>query len=497
MRDLLREPCWRAEDLGLPLPDDPHAVSVALPRWRDAVGYEEGDEEVLARLRTGYPRFVFHPLVRRVMEAVGEGLAKPGEECLVFPGHDAAADCAAYLARHAEVEARVVAVEGSRLHACLLPTVALPHARRYWQHGGRILSSRHAAAILEGRGDDPTAGRAAAESLRRRLAGWYRVDPGDVFLHPNGMAAFYALRRAAETFHPGRATVQFGFPYVDLLKVQERFGSGARFVCDDGEDGLRALERVCAEGVAAVTCEVPGNPLLRTPDCAALRRIAADAGALTFVDDTVASPYNVDALPVADAVVGSLTKWIAGSGDVMGGSVVLSPDGPHAARLRGLVGDAPEDEWWWEDLVRLEERSRDFPARMARIDATAAALVSELRGRPGVAAVHYPPGAVADGYEALRRPEGGYGGLFSLILADGARRAPVFYDALPISKGPSLGTDFSLACPYTILAHYDELEWARSCGVPADLVRVSVGLEPLDELRRRFDQAFAALAAAS
>ena len=90
------------------------------------------------------------------------------------------------------------------------------------------------------------------------------------------------------------------------------------------------------------------------------------------------------------------------------------------------------------------------------------------------------------------RENAGYGGLFSLNLKDADRRAPAMFDALRVSKGPSLGTNFTLACPFTLLAHYHELEWAESCGVSRWLIRVSVGLEDPTELAARFDAALAA-----
>ena len=62
-------------------------------------------------------------------------------------------------------------------------------------------------------------------------------------------------------------------------------------------------------------------------------------------------------------------------------------------------------------------------------------------------------------------------------------------NSLRVSKGPSLGTNYSLACPYTLLAHYGELGWAEDCGVPRDLVRISTGLEEVDDLVGRFEEA--------
>jgi cystathionine gamma-synthase len=93
------------------------------------------------------------------------------------------------------------------------------------------------------------------------------------------------------------------------------------------------------------------------------------------------------------------------------------------------------------------------------------------------------------GYEFIRREGGGYGCLFSFLLKDARATSPHFYDALHVCKGPSLGTNFTLVCPYTLLAHYGELEWAESCGVPSHLIRVSAGLEDSADLIARFDEA--------
>ena len=71
------------------------------------------------------------------------------------------------------------------------------------------------------------------------------------------------------------------------------------------------------------------------------------------------------------------------------------------------------------------------------------------------------------------------------------KRTPRVYDALRLSKGPSFGTPFTLVCPYTLLAHYHELDWAEGCGVSANLLRVSCGSEPFDVLQAAFEEALA------
>jgi len=107
--------------------------------------------------------------------------------------------------------------------------------------------------------------------------------------------------------------------------------------------------------------------------------------------------------------------------------------------------------------------------------------------------VFYPKHVTRENYEhcrikgnsALGIQEGGFGGLFSVTFTTLAA-AQTFFDALACYKGPSLGTNFTLACPYTVLAHYAEMDWAASFGVEQTLVRVSVGMEETSALLASF-----------
>src|SRR4029077_4792323 len=141
VRDLWKYPVWQAAQLGQPIPASTHAVSVALPRWRDVVGYEEKKAEVMTRLSSGYPRFVVHPLVQELGQAIGDG--KPS---LPFPSARAAELCAAFARRTSGEEATVTARNGvSAVAASGAGNVAL---RSFWQHTGLIVSSREAEARL-------------------------------------------------------------------------------------------------------------------------------------------------------------------------------------------------------------------------------------------------------------------------------------------------------------------------------------------------------------
>jgi cystathionine gamma-synthase len=309
------------------------------------------------------------------------------------------------------------------------------------------------------------------------------------------MAANYAVHRMLTSVFPGRKTVQLDFPYVDVLKLQQMFGSGAHFLplVRDVEYGdLRALLE--GEPVAGLFCEAPSNPLLRCVDFPRLLEIRAAAQPVVpiVVDDTIATVAHADAFRVADVVTSSLTKAFSGVGDVMAGSVILNAASPHHAVFAAFLRAHADHELWRGDAIALEQNSRDFAERATRMSDNAVALADFLAAHPRVEKVWHAREQGRAGYEFIRRSGGGYGCLFSFLLKEASTASPAVYDALRVCKGPSLGTRFTLVCPYTLLAHYDELDWAESCGVPRHLLRVSAGLEDTADLIARFDEALRA-----
>ena len=151
-----------------------------------------------------------------------------------------------------------------------------------------------------------------------------------------------------------------------------------------------------------------------------------------------------------------------------------------------------EELFWGDDAVLISAQARTFPERMRQHNTNGLFIAEKLRAHPGVERVWYPKWESAEAYEAVRRPDGGYGSLLSFVPKNPAVNAPRVFDAMQICKGPSLGTVFSIACPFTLLAHYTELDWAESCGVPRHLIRLSVGLEEPGESWRRLESALSA-----
>jgi cystathionine gamma-synthase len=163
-----------------------------------------------------------------------------------------------------------------------------------------------------------------------------------------------------------------------------------------------------------------------------------------------------------------------------------------------------------EDVICMELNSRDLEKRISVIDVNAEAVCDFLRSHSiagGMSSsvikdIFYPKWITRDKYDHCRIKQskqdaggegrdGGFGGLFSITFTTAAA-STTFYDTLSCYKGPSLGTNFTLACPYTILAHYSELEWAAKYGVEETLVRISVGMEDKEALLRCMEAALKA-----
>ncbi|MFN0079870.1 MAG: PLP-dependent transferase [Prosthecobacter sp.] len=491
MTDLFKHPLCNAEDLGKAIPDHELGVSVCLPLWKHVIGYEEGDQEIVSKFKSGYPRFCCPPAITRLFEAAEKEFAVAGERCLVFPRVVHAERCVQFIQT-----GRVVEWTTHQLGVAVFPADSYVKARKFWRFCGECVSTRQACEALGSKSSGVTEaeGKAANLTIKQRIAQLAGQQPEDVFLFPSGMAANFAVHRMLTHLFPGRKTAQLDFPYVDVLKLQQLFGSGAHFlplIKESEYDDLRTLLQ--REPLAGIFCEAPSNPLLRCVDFERLLaiRAAAQPGVPIVVDDTISTVAHVDAHRVADVVTTSLTKSFSGAGDVLAGSVVLNRKSPHHAAFSAFLTEHADHELWRGDAVALELNSRDFTQRATAMSRNAKALAEHLRSQPKVDRVWHAATEGGRGYEFIRRENGGYGCLLSFTLKNPSQNSPKVFDALRVCKGPSLGTNFTLACPYTLLAHYDELDWTESCGVSRWLIRVSAGLEDTADLITRFDEALA------
>jgi cystathionine gamma-synthase len=273
---------------------------------------------------------------------------------------------------------------------------------------------------------------------------------------------------------PGDA---YGGTYRLFAKVQDRWGlehtPSAGHGVDDVRDALRPTTKV-------VWLETPTNPLLGIADIAAIAEVTHEAGALLVVDNTFASPYLQQPLALgADVVVHSTTKYMGGHSDVIGGALVIADDELaeqvtyHQNAMGAVAG--PFDSW----LVLRGIKT--LGVRMDRHCSNAERVVDLLTAHPKVTEVLYPGLPEHPGHEIAAKQMKAFGGMVSFRVAGGEDEAVgVCNRAEVFTLGESLGGVESL------IEHPGRMTHASAAGspleVPADLVRLSVGIEAVEDL---------------
>jgi cystathionine gamma-synthase len=357
-------------------------------------------------------------------------------------------------------------------------------------HPARSAIKRRIAGALRSHGELSTTPPPENE-MESNTRGVVNLREEDIYLFPCGMSAIFNSHRALLGVRGSMKSVEFGFAYVDTLKILEKFGPGVVFYGHASESELDDLERRLEGGerFLALFCEFPSNPLIACPNLVRIRQLADKYDFAVVVDETIGTFANVNVLPFADIVVSSLTKIFSGDCNVMGGSAIFNPNSRYYTALKTWARTEYEDTYWPEDVMFMERNSRDLVSRVDRINANAEAICDVLRGSPLVKSLFYPKfNPSRANYEACKLPTGGWGGLLSVVLHT-REQAVAFYDAVDTAKGPSLGTNFTLTSPYVLLAHYGELDWAETFGVERDLIRISVGLEETEHIVNVFKAA--------
>ncbi len=323
-------------------------------------------------------------------------------------------------------------------------------------------------------------------ALQEALASLEQGSTGLAFA--SGLAAEDALLRTV--LNPGDHLVipidAYGGTFRLISKVLQRWGVDHTPVDLGDLDAVRAAFRPTTK---LVWCETPTNPLLGIADIAALAQLAHEHGALLAVDNTFASPYLQQPLTLgADVVVHSTTKYLGGHSDVVGGALVAADAGLgeqlafHQNAMGAVAG--PFDAW----LVLRGLKT--LGVRMDRHQANATRVAEFLTGHPAVSSVLYPGLPEHPGHEVAARQMSGPGGMLSFRLAAGEEKAlAVCERAQVFTLAESLGGVESL------VEHPHRMTHASVAGsaleVPADLVRLSVGIEDVDDLLADLDQMLA------
>jgi len=263
------------------------------------------------------------------------------------------------------------------------------------------------------------------------------------------------------------------------------------FVDYGNADALRASLSIPA---ALVWVETPSNPLLRITDIRAVAAAAKAVGALIVVDNTFMSPVLQQPLQLgADVVVHSTTKYLNGHSDVVGGAVVAASEDLHQqfawwANALGMTGAA------FDSFLTLRG-IRTLHARMALHESNAVALASHLATAPGVRKVYYPGLSTHPGHVLAKTQQSGFGAMLSIELEGGLPAVERFVAALELfSLAESLGGVESLIAHPATMTHAAMEPAARAAaGLVDGLLRLSIGIEAIEDLRADLDSGLAAL----
>ena len=244
-----------------------------------------------------------------------------------------------------------------------------------------------------------------------------------------------------------------------------------------------ALAAALAAKPSVVWIETPSNPLLRITDIAAVADSARAVGALVVADNTFLSPLLQRPIELgADIVVHSTTKYINGHSDVVGGAAICRDPGLHEqliwwANALGLTG-SPFDSY------QTMRGLRTLDARLRVQQASCAALAEQLAGHEAVVAVHYPGLTTHPGHAIASRQQNGFGAMLSFELAGGETAVREFVAGLgTFTLAESLGGVESLVAHPATMTHAAMSEEARArAGISPGLIRLSVGIEDLNDL---------------
>ncbi|HUZ23472.1 MAG TPA: cystathionine gamma-synthase [Streptosporangiaceae bacterium] len=335
---------------------------------------------------------------------------------------------------------------------------------------GRALGAR---GYEYSRSANPT--RGALEECLTALEGGTRT-----LAFASGMAASDCLVRAA--CRPGDRVLiphdAYGGTFRLFDKVLSGWGVAYESVRMSDPAAVRAA--LAAHPARLVWIESPTNPLLSIADIAVLAGIAHDTGALLVVDNTFASPYLQQPLALgADVVIHSTTKYLGGHSDVVGGAAVVADAGlgEQLAFVQNATGSVagPFDAWLTLRGIKT------LGVRMDRHSRSAQRVADMLASHPAVAEVYYPGLDSHPGHEVAAKQMREFGGMVSFRARGGEQ------EALAICGRTRLFTlAESLGGVESLIEHPARMTHASVAGsaleVPADLVRLSVGLETADDL---------------
>ena len=280
----------------------------------------------------------------------------------------------------------------------------------------------------------------------------------------------------------------YGGTYRVITKVLNRFGITATFV--DSSD-VSKVEEAIEENTKAIFLESPTNPLLKITDIEAVTKLAREKGLLTIVDNTFMTPYFQQPIAQgADIVLHSATKYIGGHSDVVAGLVVVATEklAEDLHFIQNSVGAilGPQDSWL---LIR---GIKTLGLRMEEHNVNAQKIAEFLDGHEAVGKVYYPGLKTHPGRELMTRQATGFGGMISFDVGSEQKADELLAKLRYFTLAESLGAVESLISIPARMTHASIPRDRRlQLGITDGLVRISVGIEDVEDLLEDLAKALA------
>ncbi len=326
--------------------------------------------------------------------------------------------------------------------------------------------------------------RAALEALIAELEGGVAG-----FAFASGMAA---ISTVLSLFQTGDKIILssnvYGGTFRVLDKVFQNFG--ITYAIEDTTD-LETLDQKITPEVKAILVESPANPLLTVTDLAGVAALAKKHGILSIVDNTFMTPYLQRPIELgANIVLHSATKYLGGHSDLVAGLVVV--DSQELAERLAFLQNATGGILQPFDSFLLIRGIKTLGVRMDRHVENAVRAAEHLQGHPAVQQVYYPGLPDAQGYAINQKQAKNGGAMVSFALKEGYDIATFFASLKLIALAESLGGVESLVCHPASMTHASiPYETRQKVGITDGLIRLSIGIEHIEDLLADLDQAIA------
>lgn len=331
------------------------------------------------------------------------------------------------------------------------------------------------------RAGNPT--REAVEKLIAELEGGYAG-----FAFASGMAAITA---ALSLFKTGDKILISNNIYGGTFRVLDKYFNnfGVEYSVFEPTD-LNEMRKKIDKSVKAIFIETPTNPLMGITDIKEVAKIAKSNDIITIVDNTFMTPYLQRPITLgADIVIHSATKYLGGHSDLIAGLIVVNNE-ELAEKVHFIQKSTGAILSPWDSFL-LIRGIKTLALRMDRHNSNTAIIAKFLRERKEIAKVYYPGFEDHPGYEVQCKQAKGFGGIISFVLKKDYDYKKFLEDLKLITFGESLGGVESLICHPASMTHASvPFEMRQELGIVDNLIRLSVGVENVDDIIEDLKKAF-------